>query len=289
MSIGERHHVLWAIGASHLNFDQRLEAAQAAGCDTITITYDGLQRELSTGRTPTDLCRRAAGSGVRIGFLDGLTDWSPQRMSPALNPLLQALFDYSCDQALAICEAMEIDAIVAVGAYAHGAVDHNELVDGFGAFCERAAGAGVRIDLEFVPMLGLRTLREAWAVVRDTASGNATVVLDTWNFMRGERDFDLLTELPPGTIRNVQVADGRIEPTTDDLWDDAFHGRLLPGEGEFPIERMFGLLAESQDIDHIGPEPIFDGLDRLSPREFGRRCADSMTAGYLWGAAGRAQ
>jgi hypothetical protein len=34
-------------------------------------------------------------------------------------------------------------------------------------FCDRAQAVGVRVDLEFIPHFGIRTLSDAWNVVRE--------------------------------------------------------------------------------------------------------------------------
>lgn len=119
-------------------------------------------------------------------------------------------------------------------------------------------------------MMGLPTLRNVWDVVREVDQPNCGIVFDTWHFIRSGADMELLRAIPRGRIAHVQLADGPLQPTSEDLWQDAGHHRELPGDGELPILEMMQTLHRTQDLRSIGPETLSDKLDKLSAVEFGR-------------------
>ena len=268
--------MLWTVGAGHLTFTQKARAAQVAACDILPLSYVNYRSELAAGRTPADLIAIAADHGVTLSFLDGFSDWAPVRYSPTLNDFMKQMLNFSTVEAFQMCHAIGADSIIAIGAFDAGSQPLSALIDAFGGFCDEAKKAGIRVDLEFVPVLGIRTLREAWDVVKGAGASNSTIVFDTWSFMRSEPDYEFLDALPRGTISNVQFVDGHIRVHPESLWADAFHNRLLPGDGEFPLTDITNLLRRNQDIEFVGPEAIFDGQELLGSQALGERVASSM-------------
>ena len=65
-----------------------------------------------------------------------------------------------------------------------------EVVVAFARLCERAAAAGLRVDLEFLPWTIVPDLRTALQIAREADQANAGVMLDCWHFYRGGSDVD---------------------------------------------------------------------------------------------------
>src|SRR3546814_2129922 len=174
--------------------------------------------------------------------------------------------DFSPHQALDMGRAAGLRHIVAIAGFLPGALSHAELVDNFGGFCELAASANIRVVLEAMPMLGLPRLSDCWDIVREANCTNSGLMVDTWHFMRGRADMELLKSIPRGNITDVQLADGPLAAETD-LWEEASHRRELPGTGELPTKDILTLLRPTQDLRTVGPEALSDKLDMLRSEE----------------------
>lgn len=168
--------------------------------------------------------------------------------------------------------------IVAIAGFERDRLPMSELVDSFGRFCDRAAAAGIHVDLEPMPMLGLSTLNHAWQVVREADRPNSAILFDSWHFMRGDPDFALLRSIPRGRIVNAQIVDGTAALATRTLWEDAMHHRELPGYGELPLAEIMSILKDTQTLRSIGPEAISDRLAEMTAERCGEEAGQSMEA-----------
>jgi sugar phosphate isomerase/epimerase len=265
--------VLWDWNVHAYDIHAKLEAATAGGFDVLTVPYRVYAPWLREGGDVKQLLRRAEDAGVRLDFLDGMTSWSSIRY-PADNELVKAAMDFSVDGALRLCEQLELRHVVAIPGFdVEQAPPISQLIDEFGRFCERAARHGLSVDLEFMGMLGICRLDVAAEIVQGAGQPNAAVMFDTWHFVRGNNTLEDLRELPTGTIRNIQVADGGQQPAFDSLWDDSAL-RSFAGEGELALEEILAVCFASQEIETVGPEAIPQDLDQTSPAELGKRAAD---------------
>jgi len=269
--------VLWEWTVRAHSFEGRVEAAAAGGFDILPLSYRNYRRELAAGRRGGDLAAIAADQGVTLDFLDGMTGWTPIRFPEGADAFLREAMDFGPQEALEMCSAAGLRHIVAIAGFLPGAFSQAELVDHFGRFCELAASAHVRVVLEAMPMLGLPRLSDSWNIVHEANCANSGLMVDTWHFMRGGADMELLKSIPHGTITDVQLADGPLA-AEDDLWEEASHRRELPGAGELPIENILTVLRQTQDLRTVGPEALSDKLDNLSPIEVGTLSADATRA-----------
>jgi len=75
----------------------------------------------------------------------------------------------------------------------------------------RAAASGMRVNLEFIPLLGITDLATAWEIVTLSEAANAAIVQDTWHYFRGTPDDALLARLPEaGSGRGRSVRDAPV-------------------------------------------------------------------------------
>src|SRR3546814_14102343 len=102
-------------------------------------------------------------------------------------------------------------------------------------------------------------------------------MVDTWHFMRGGADMELLKSIPRVNITDVQLADGPLA-AENDLWEEASHRRELPGTGELPTKDILTLLRQNQELRTVGPEAISDKLVMLSAIEAGKLSGDATRA-----------
>ena len=61
-----------------------------------------------------------------------------------------------------------------------------DLVEPFGALCDRAAEHGVLVGFEFLPYSGVRSIGEVWQVVSAADRPNGGIIVDLWHWFRPE-------------------------------------------------------------------------------------------------------
>ena len=270
--------VMWEWTVRAHGFDGQVEAAAAGGFDVLTLPYRKYLAERASGRTAEDLGAHAKSAGITLDFLDGMSGWAPIRYPAGADEFLRQALDFGPDEAFELCEATGMRHIVAIAGFAVDDLPLAQLVDSFGSFCDRAAAAGITVDLGSMPMMGLPPLGDEGDIVREAGRPNSGILLDTWHFMRGGADFPLLERIPRGTIRNIQIVDGLAKPPGPDLWEDAMHNREFPGRGALPLDQILSVLRDTQDIASVGPEALSDRVDRLTPAEAGREAAEAIDA-----------
>lgn len=135
------------------------------------------------------------------------------------------------------------------------------------ALCEQVTGTGVRICLEFLPILAVRTLAEAAAIVGAVDHPAAGVLVDELHLARSGAVPGDLVGLPPAWFPYAQVCG--ISATVPDgvagLLEEALHGRLLPGEGVAPTADLLAALPagvpvsaeiRSRPVRERWPDPV---------------------------------
>lgn len=143
------------------------------------------------------------------------------------------------------------------------------LVDALGRLCDRADAYGVLVALEFLPFAEVRTLPQAWEIVRRVERKNAGIVLDVWHWRRSGATFCDLEAIPPDRITSLQLCDVMATPLPD-LRYEARHHRELPGFGAGKDGATAALVAGL--MEHgircpVSVEIFSDHLDELPPTD----------------------
>lgn len=116
-------------------------------------------------------------------------------------------------------------------------------IERFGQICDLAAGPGLQVAIEFMPYSCTRTLDEASALVAAVRRANAGIVLDTLHLMRSGGSPGAIRSVRPAMFSFIQLADApRNAPPADRLREEAVGRRLLPGEGELPLDYILEAL-----------------------------------------------
>jgi sugar phosphate isomerase/epimerase len=141
-------------------------------------------------------------NGITLDEVDPLLDWfgAAQSSSEVL------IFE--------IAQELGARSVNAPSAFAPK-IEVSEVVSAFARLCERAAAAGLRIDLEFLPWTIVPDLRTALQIVREADQANAGVMLDCWHFYRGGSEVDEidgLSEDEIARITSIQVNDAPAMP-----------------------------------------------------------------------------
>jgi sugar phosphate isomerase/epimerase len=153
-----------------------------------------------------------------------------------------------------------------------------EVPAAFGALCDRAAGHGLDVALEFVPYSSIKDIRTAVAIVEEAGRPNGGLCIDTWHFFRGDSDLEALAAVPPERIQMVQVNDGPAVPDDPDRMADAVHGRRCPGDGDFDLMAFVAALDRPGVSPAISVEVYADALHRRPSAESARLAHDATIA-----------
>lgn len=158
----------------------------------------------------------------------------------------------------------EIDGLIAtgvdlgadiVGAACLGPIeDRAAAVEGLASIAARAAEADMVVAVEFLPWTGLPTLAAVDDLVLDAGEPNATILFDTFHWVRqpGGPDLERLRSLPGDRIAYVQLCEPSdvADIALDRVEDEAMHHRRVPGSGGVDLDAVW------QALDHIGSDPF---------------------------------
>ena len=241
-------YILWAgtVGFSS-PLAERFAAAAATGCTRVTLSPPDVLRAAGSGTTAADIGRQARDLGLEL-TMDPVMNWYPDR-----EPSPSRFAGVSTDDALEMCEALGVVSLSVI-ATASSAVPVPDLAGYFGRVCDRAAGFGAQVHLEFIPFTIVRNLRIAWDIVRAADRPNGGLLFDTWHFFRGEPEFTVLAQVPGDRIFCVQLDDATAEPHGS-LREETSR-RLLPGDGELDLVAAVRALDRIGALRWVGPEVI---------------------------------
>ena len=253
---GPDGYTLWAGTVGFTSpLAERFAAAAATGCREATLSPPDVLRAAQDGTAAAEIGRQARDLGLDL-IVDPVMNWYPDR-----EPSPSRFAGVSTDDALRICEALGVTSLSAI-ATASSDVPVPDLAGYFGRLCDRAAGFGARVHLEFIPFTIVRTLRIAWDLVRAADRPNGGLVFDTWHFFRGEPDFEVLAGIPGDRIFYVQLDDAPAVPSGP-LREETQH-RLLPGDGDLDLVAAIRALNRIGGLRRVGPEVISPDLAALS-------------------------
>ena len=241
-------YILWAgtVGFSS-PLAERFAAAAATGCTRVTLSPPDVLRAAESGTTAADIGRQARDLGLEL-TMDPVMNWYPDR-----EPSPSRFAGVSTGDALGMCEALGVVSLSVI-ATASSDVPMPELAGYFGRVCDRAAGFGAQVHLEFIPFTIVRNLRIAWDIVRAADRPNGGLLFDTWHFFRGEPEFTVLAQVPGDRIFCVQLDDATAEPHGS-LREETSR-RLLPGDGELDLVAAVRALDRIGALRWVGPEVI---------------------------------
>jgi sugar phosphate isomerase/epimerase len=218
-----------------------------------------------------DIRSLVSDAGLRVNCLDPFTRWLPRWEPPDHVPAQVRAF-------LGTEEADFFRAAEAIGASAMTVFEPfgttwplEVLAASLATVCERARSCGLRVNVEFIPFLGIPDLATAWQIVCLSGAPNAGIVLDTWHYFRSNPDHALLASIPGSRIGAVQVSDAALDPAGP-LEIECLHHRRPAGDGALPLEQVRVILQASGGLNDVGPEIFSDVFDGR-PAEINARTA----------------
>ena len=260
------------------SFRDRVEAAAAAGFAGISIWGRDYWQARGDSMTDADMRALLADHGLAVAELDPAWWWLPgaAEIGHTIRPEDDAeeVFRYGEDDLFGIADAIGARSVNAVDVFG-GDWSVDDAAEAFAALCDRAAGHGLLVHLEFLPWSKVPDLASAWEIVRLADRPNGGITIDSWHFFRSDGDLDALRRLPGSRVLGIQLDDGPTQPEAD-LVAATLHDRLLPGDGEFDLPGLLGVLAEIGTAAPIGVEVFSDDLHSLPPVEAARRAGDAV-------------
>lgn len=268
MKFSREQRVMWLSQVRSIPFRQRVELTSKAGFGWLSTSPVDFDQTVASGLSAKDQRQIAADNGVKLSYLDPLTswvpDWTPVNEDPDILPYLER----SPESFLTVAEELQVDKIHLIGTFPKGRYGIDELTQHFGAMADRAAKEGLRVTLEAMPLWGFATFEEAWQVVSGAGRSNTGIIFDTWHYVRGGRNDELLSQIPASAIDTVQIADGSLVcPAGRSMARDCLFHRVPIREGEIPNSEILALLAKNNLIPSVGPEIFSSALDSLPPEE----------------------
>src|SRR5215207_385785 len=243
----------------------RIEAARANGFSRLSLSPLDVARAEEQGTSAADLGRSLRDEGLEV-VLDPVMNWyggAPRADSRFAR--------FPLDQALAMGEALQAVSITVFG-QATSDLPLDEVAGPFGSVCDRAAGFGAQVHLEFIPMTAIPDLAGAWTIVQGADRPNGGILFDTWHFFRGDPDFAVLEQVPGERIFAVQIDDAAAE-VRGSMREDT-QNRLLPGDGVFDLTRAVRVLDRIGALRLVGPEVISPDTAAMPPVEAARVAGD---------------
>jgi sugar phosphate isomerase/epimerase len=245
----------------------RIDAAMAAGFTRLSVSPLDVARAEEQGTSAAELGRSLRDAGLEI-VLDPVMNWyggAPRADSRFAR--------FPLDESLAMAEALQVVSITLIG-QATSDLSLDEVAGPFGNVCDRAAGFGAQVHLEFIPMTLIPDLASAWTIVQGADRPNGGVLFDTWHFFRGNPDFELLERVPGERIFAVQIDDAAAD-VRGSMREDT-QNRLLPGDGDFDLPRVVRALDRIGALRWVGPEVISPVTEAMPPVQAARVAGDRV-------------
>lgn len=252
--------VLWAGTVRGSSLRERVAAAAELGYDALSLSPEDYRRARRDGLSDHDIRALVAEAGLHVSCFDPYTRWLPTWSPPrGTAPAMLNFIGADEREFFAGAEAVGARSMTVFEPFGHRwPVD--VLAESLAEVSIRAGSSGMRVNVEFIPFLGIPDLATAWEAVQLCGDSRAGIVLDTWHYFRGSPDNALLASIPGTRIGSVQVSDAVVEPVGS-LENDCLHHRLPAGLGCFPLEEVLTVLRASGGLNDVGPEIFSDRSD----------------------------
>jgi sugar phosphate isomerase/epimerase len=267
--------VLWAGCVWRRDLLERAEALEEGGFSSMSVFMKDLFEWEERGRTVAELRSELDARGAPVSALDPYIGWHPAFDPGAVTGERAAFLGATEDDVLRFADATGATWVSLVAPYAGPDADFAAVADSLGRFADRAAGAGLRPQLEIVPRTKLADVATAVRLVTAVGRPNVGVLLDTYNLSRCGTDPRELDDVPHELIFGMQLADAALEPPDGDAARESLHARLPPGEGELPVAELVRRVLRGGPLPPVGPEVFHDELAALPAAEAARRCGDA--------------
>lgn len=268
--------VFWPACVRLKPFKDHVAAAAAGGFTSMAIAAETVHAMQDSGMSIRDIRSVAEDANVPILHYDTLTAWAPIRVLAHASAEMRARFDVGLEESLDICEEFGVKDILAVGGYPLNSVPRDDLIAGFAGLCARAEKIGMRVDLEFMPMLGLPDLATAWSIVGAVAASNSGIMIDTWHFAKSSSSIELLKSIDSRYLRSMQISDGYRSAFSEDTVEDTLFHREFPGEGELNVVDVLRAVHARGSLTQIGCEVFSHRANAMTAISAGAHSGETL-------------
>lgn len=255
-------HPLTCQGVSVASFEERVEAAAAAGYVGLGFLDTDLAAITDRAQWPyRAIRRRLEQSGLDFVELEVLTNWfasgEERKASDSTRAqLLEAATELGANHIKVVGDFTDICPV-------------SKMADSFAALCEDAAKAGTTIAIELTPLTNLSSPEQGLDLIRASSASNAGLLLDVWQIGRANICFESLAAIPSELIVGVELSDADAQ-VRGSLMEDTMRHRRLPGEGVLEPARLVAAVHEAGYRNPYGIEIISDAHRALPVREQAR-------------------
>ncbi len=246
-----------------------IEVAGKAGFGAIATRPAMYFAAIESGMTDRELRRRLDDNGVRVTVIDPLITGLPAVPTvEEVAPDHRSFFQHGEDDCFRAAEALRAETVNAVH-WQGRETSLDALAEAIGGMGGRAREHGVDIAVEFMPSSGIPDLAFTRQLIARAGSDNVGILLDTWHFVRSGGRLDELCALPPGSIAALQVSDRAAKDVRP--VQASMSGRSLPGDGEFPLSEILGIVLPANPGLNVSVEVFNEDLGRLPPLDAAKR------------------
>ena len=273
--------VFWPAPVRRHPFEAHVRAAAAGGFTALAIAATTYAEARARGLSAARIQAMAADAGVPLRHLDTLTSWAPFQLDPGdFDQEMNERWTTPVERGLDICAELGLQQILATAAYRPGAVPSQQLTDGFGDLCVRAARLGIWVDLEPMPFFGCPTVAAAWEIVGGAAQPNSGILVDSWHFFKAGQSVEALAGIPGHCLRTMQISDAPARQISATLIEDTIKHRCWPGQGELPVTDLIRAVAAKRRLRAIGQEVFSLEADAMTPEDAGRVAGETTWAAF---------
>jgi len=224
-------------------FDERVAAAAAGGFDGIGLSVAEYVRLRDQGYEVAQMREALDRHGLHLAELTVFVGFSAPDALVGTAPTSHLRYTDRQTEAtfFEMAEAFGARHLQAVGTFGTDVLEE-DAAERFAGLCDRAAGFGLLVALEFVPTTNVPDAGTAQRVVATAGRPNGGLCVDSWHHFRGRADDDLLRAMEPDRAFMIQLADGTRDPQDPDVITDTVLHRLAPGDGEFDLTAFLRLL-----------------------------------------------
>ncbi len=271
--------VFWPAPVRLYPFEEHVCAAAAGGFTSLAIAPTTYSQARAQGLSIAEMKAIAEDHGVPLRHLDTLTTWAPLQLENYdFDEELTERCKTTLDRGLEICAELGLVQILATAGYVKDGVPLQQLIDGFGDLCERAAKLGIWVDLEPMPFFGCNDVAAAWAVVGGASQNNSGILMDTWHFYKAGQTLDCIADIPGRYFRTMQINDAPIAQITGSLIEDTIKHRRWPGQGELAVIDFIQAVYAKGSLAAVGQEVFSLEADKMSPEAAGRIAGETTWA-----------
>ncbi len=214
-----------------------------------------------------ELRRLLDAHGVRVSYVDGLVTALPGTPPPRAGTATEE----DCYRIASAVGATAVNVVHIDGS----PTPLEDLAAALGPLCGRAAARGLRIVVEFLPGTGIPDVATASELVRAVGAANLGICLDSWHLARSG---GAVEDVDPATVGAVQLSDRTRAQDREPYVP--MSGRLLPGDGQLPLEALVARVLGPRPDLPAGIEVISDEM-RATPASMAAATAGAALRALL--------